>query len=256
MQTKGLPFSLYRTHRSLSMQGSYAAASDIGAHHAAAWLIKVDLLGAFPTLQDKARALITYPRVRLGNDNLGLCKLPWVDVFNPDSEKTTADDKFINPASQEIYADFYNGMLGTDLTWEQIFAQTDRDINLQRVMNMMVYGAETGKQDWIPERAIGPIDDDLYEAEKAYHDEEISRLPGKSPEKIIGKPTGEKRELLMNRRKEQLRELIQAYYRERGWTSDGIPTPAILKAIGLWDFLTEEARVKITALTVDHQKKS
>ena len=26
-------------------------------------------------------------------------------------------------------------MLGTDLTWEEIFAQTDRDINLQRVMN-------------------------------------------------------------------------------------------------------------------------
>jgi aldehyde:ferredoxin oxidoreductase len=256
MQTKGLPFSLYRTHRSLSMQGSYAAASDIGAHHAAAWLIKVDLLGAFPTLQDKARALITYPRVRLGNDNLGLCKLPWVDVFNPDSEKTTADDKFINPASQEIYADFYNGMLGTDFTWEQIFAQTDRDINLQRVMNMMVYGTETGKQDWIPERAIGPIDDDLYEAEKAYHDEEISRLPGSSPEEIIGKPTGEKRELLMSHRKEQLRELIQAYYRERGWTTDGIPTPAILKQIGLWDFLTEEARVKITALTVDRPKKS
>jgi len=31
MHTKGLPFSLYRTHRSLSMQASYAAASDIGA---------------------------------------------------------------------------------------------------------------------------------------------------------------------------------------------------------------------------------
>jgi len=256
MQTKGLPFSLYRTHRSLSMQGSYAAASDIGAHHAAAWLIKVDLLGAFPTLQDKARALITYPRVRLGNDNLGLCKLPWVDVFNPDSEKTKANDKFINPASQEIYADFYNGMLGTDFTWEQIFAQTDRDINLQRVMNTMVYGAETGKQDWIPERAIGPIDDDLYEAEKAYHDEEISRLSNESPEEIIGKPTGEKRELLMSRRKVQLRELIRAYYRERGWTPSGIPTHATLKAIGLWDFLTEEAKAKITALTPDDQKKS
>ncbi len=184
MQTKGLPFSLYRTHRSLSMQGSYAAASDIGAHHAAAWLIKVDLLGAFPTLQDKARALITYPRVRLGNDNLGLCKLPWVDVFNPESEKMKDTDKYINPASQEIYADFYNGMLGTDLTWEEIFAQTDRDINLQRVMNVMVYGAETGKQDWIPERAIGPIDDDLYDAEKEYNDGELCRFLGKSPEEI------------------------------------------------------------------------
>lgn len=256
MQTKGLPFSLYRTHRSLSMQGSYAAASDIGAHHAAAWLIKVDLLGAFPTLQDKARALITYPRVRLGNDNLGLCKLPWVDVFNPDSEKTSADDKFINPASQEIYADFYNGMLGTDLTWEQIFTQTDRDINLQRVMNVMVYGAATGKEDWIPERAIGPTDDALYDAEKAYNDEELQRLSDKSPVEIRDMPTHEKRELLMNRRKAQLDDLIQAYYRARGWTPDGIPTPATLKAIGLWDFLTAEARAKITALTLDRQKKS
>ena len=248
MQTKGLPFSLYRTHRSLSMQGSYAAASDIGAHHAAAWLIKVDLLGAFPSLQDKARALITYPRVRLGNDNLGLCKLPWVDVFNPESEKIKDTDKFINPASQEIYADFYNGMLGTDLTWEEIFAQTDRDINLQRVMNVMVYGEQTGKQDWIPERAIGPTDDALYDAEKEYHDGELARLPGKSPEEIKDLPTGKKRELLMKNRKEQLRDLIQAYYRERGWTPSGIPTPATLKEIGLWDFLTEEARKKITLL--------
>jgi aldehyde:ferredoxin oxidoreductase len=248
MQTKGLPFSLYRTHRSLSMQGSYAAASDIGAHHAAAWLIKVDLLGAFPSLQDKARALITYPRVRLGNDNLGLCKLPWVDVFNPESEKIKDTDKFINPASQEIYADFYNGMLGTDLTWEEIFAQTDRDINLQRVMNAMVYGEQTRKQDWIPERAIGPIDDTLYDTEKEYHDGELAHLPGKSPEAIKDLPTMEKRELLMRHRKEQLRDLIQAYYRERGWTPSGIPTPATLKGIGLWDFLTEEARGRITAL--------
>jgi aldehyde:ferredoxin oxidoreductase len=248
MQTKGLPFSLYRTHRSLSMQGSYAAASDIGAHHAAAWLIKADLMGAFPNLQDKARALITYPRVRLGNDNLGLCKLPWVDVFNPASDKVTATDKFINPASQEIYADFYNGMLGTDLTWEQIFAQTDRDINLQRVMNIMVYGAETGAKDWIPERAIGPIDDDLYEAEGAYHDQELAGFLDKSITDVPAMKTGAKRELLMNHRREQLRELIEAYYRERGWTQSGIPTPATLKQIGLWNFLTEEARAKIGTL--------
>ncbi|MBU2053453.1 MAG: hypothetical protein KKC25_00535 [Proteobacteria bacterium] len=248
MQTKGLPFSLYRTHRSLSMQGSYAAASDIGAHHAAAWLIKADLMGAFPTLRDKARALVTYPRVRLGNDNLGLCKLPWVDVFNPDSEKVKDQDRFINPASQVLYAEFYNGMLGTDLTWEQIFAQTDRDINLQRVMNVMVYGAETGKNDWIPERAIGPLDDALYEAEGAYNDGELARLLGKSPDEIRAMPTGEKRELLMKRRKEELRKLIHAYYRERGWSPSGIPTPATLKQVGLWDFLTEEARTRIGAL--------
>jgi aldehyde:ferredoxin oxidoreductase len=248
MQTKGLPFSLYRTHRSLSMQASYAAASDIGAHHAAAWLIKVDLLGAFPTLADKAKALITYPRVRLGNDNLGLCKLPWVDVFNPESENTKNSDKYINPASQEIYADFYNGILGTDLTWEQIFAQTDRDINLQRVMNVLFYDNNAGKHDWIPDRAIGPIDDELYDAEKDYHDQALGQILGKTPTEMDKMKTAEKREHLMQHRKEQLRQLIQAYYRERGWTAAGIPTSSTLRQVGLWSFLNEEAKAKINAL--------
>jgi aldehyde:ferredoxin oxidoreductase len=247
MQTKGLPFSLYRTHRSLSMQGSYAAASDIGAHHAAAWLIKADLLGAFPTFEDKARALITYPRVRLGNDNMGLCKLPWVDVFNPESSERPGDI-FINPASQEIYADFYNAMLGTNLGWEEIFAQTDRDINLQRVMNVLCYGAETSHMDWIPDRAVGPTDDHLYEAEHAENDKELHIALGLTMKELMRQSTSEKREMLMNHRKEQLRKLIQVYYGERGWNKSGIPTVNTLQKLGLWDFLTDEARAIISEL--------
>jgi aldehyde:ferredoxin oxidoreductase len=248
MQTKGLPFSLYRTHRSLSMQGSYAAASDIGAHHAAAWLIKADLLGAFPTFEDKAKALITYPRVRLGNDNMGLCKLPWVDVFNPESATRTGTDIYINPASQEIYADFYNGILGTDLTWEEIFAHTDRDINLQRVMNVMHYGNKTADYDWIPDRAIGPTDDRLYEAEHAENDQELCQVLGKPMKDIMRFTTAERRVLLMNHRKEQLRKLVRVYYEERGWTSSGIPTRETLERLGLWPFLSEETRARLATL--------
>jgi aldehyde:ferredoxin oxidoreductase len=248
MQTKGLPFSLYRTHRSLSMQASYAAASDIGAHHAAAWLIKVDLLGAFATLQDRAKALITYPRVRLGNDNLGLCKLPWVDVFNPDSGNRKNTDIYINPASQEIYADFYNGMLGTNMTWEKIFEQTDRDINLQRVMNMMAYEKKTGEHDWIPDRAIGPTEDRLYEKEKDYNDQQLSIILSKPPVDIQKMKTAEKREILMRHRKEELKKLIGVYYAQRGWSITGIPKVETLKQIGLWNFLSEEARTKVTAM--------
>ena len=242
MHTKGLPFSLYRTHRSLSMQASYAAASDIGAHHAAAWLVKVDLLGAFPTFQDKATALITYPRVRLGNDNLGLCKLPWVDVFNPASEEMKNTDIYINPASQEIYADFYNGMLGTNMTWQEIFARTDRDINLQRVMNAMVFGPETRNRDSIPERAIGPTDDSLYDAEKDYHDQEVSRITGKPLTEIQSMSSSEKRKILMDHRKKDLAELIQAYYQKRGWSSSGIPSVDTLQQLGLWQYLSKEAQ--------------
>jgi aldehyde:ferredoxin oxidoreductase len=248
MQTKGLPFSLYRTHRSLSMQGSYAAASDIGAHHAAAWLIKADLLGAFPTFEDKAKALMTYPRVRLGNDNLGLCKLPWVDVFNPESAKMLGTDIYINPASQEIYADFYNDVLGTDLTWQEIFTQTDRDINLQRVMNVLRFGCQTAQKDWIPERAIGPTEDALYENEAEYNDAEVASVLEKRLEDIKPMPTTEKRHLLMSARIANLKKLVKVYYEERGWNESGIPTVATLQGLGLWDFLTDEARVRIIEL--------
>jgi len=249
MQTKGLPVSFYRTHRSLSMQGSYAAASDIGAHHAAAWLIKADLLGAFPTFEAKARALINYPRVRLGNDNMGVCKLPWVDVFNPESSTYAGTDIYINPASQEIYADFYNGLLGTDLTWEEIFEQTDRDINLQRVLNVLSYGRDTGKQDWIPDRAIGPTDDALYEAEADFNDRDLAKRLGRPVEALNGMPTRRKRALLMQYRKEELRKLINKYYQERGWNSCGIPLPDTLKRLGLWDFLKDDARAILIELT-------
>ncbi len=248
MQTKGLPFSLYRTHRSLSMQASYAAASDIGAHHAAAWLVKVDLLGAFPTFEDKAKALITYPRVRLGNDNLGLCKLPWVDVFNPESMKHGGSDVYINPASQELYADFYNGMLGTTLTWEKIFEQTDHDINLQRVMNVLSFGKKTGEHDWIPDRAIGPTEDALYELEENYNDQQLSDIINQQPDTIRKIITAEKRTTLMKHRKAQLRRLIDVYYAERGWTKDGVPKIETLKKIGLWNFLSEEAKTRIAAM--------
>jgi aldehyde:ferredoxin oxidoreductase len=249
MQAKGLPFTFYRTHRSLSMQGSYAAASDIGAHHAAAWLIKADLLGAFPTFEDKARALISYPRVRLGNDNMGVCKLPWVDVFNPESAARTGTDIFINPASQEIYADFYNGMLGTDLGWEEIFAQTDRDINLQRVLNVLHYGRETGRHDWIPDRAIGPTDDLLYEAEADYNDLDLATRLGKTAQQLNGMTTSQKRETLMQLRKNELRRLIDVYYQERGWSPSGIPLPETLKRLGLWEFLGDEVQSVILYLT-------
>jgi aldehyde:ferredoxin oxidoreductase len=248
MQTKGLPFSLYRTHRSLSMQGSYAAASDIGAHHAAAWLIKVDLLGAFPTFEDKAKALMTYPRVRLGNDNLGLCKLPWVDVFNPESALKQGSDVHINAASQEIYADFYNAMLGTDLTWQEIFAQTDRDINLQRVMNVLRFGSQTAQKDWIPERAIGPTEDALYDSEAEYNDGQLARILAKPLAEVQAMPTAGKRKILMAERVADLRKLVRVYYEERGWNANGIPTVATLKRLGLWGFLTDEARARITEL--------
>ncbi|HOW56520.1 MAG TPA: aldehyde ferredoxin oxidoreductase C-terminal domain-containing protein, partial [Smithellaceae bacterium] len=177
-------------------------------------------------------------------------KLPWVDVFNPDSEKRRDTDIYINPASQELYADFYNAVLGTSMTWEEIFAQTDRDINLQRVMNVLILGRETAAQDWIPDRAIAPTDDELYNAERDFNDQEVTRITKLTPEEFQSLSTETKREVLMNYRKDELKKLIAVYYEERGWNSSGIPKAETLKQIGLWDFLNDDARAAIAALTL------
>jgi aldehyde:ferredoxin oxidoreductase len=42
--------------------------------------------------------------------------------------------------------------------------------------------------------------------------------------------------------------LIGVYYAQRGWTGAGIPKVETLKKIGLWDFLSDEARAKVTAM--------
>ena len=157
-------------------------------------------------------------------------------------------DIYINPASQEIYADFYNGMLGTDMTWQEIFARTDRDINLQRVMNAMVFGRETRDRDSIPERAIGPTDDSLYDAEKDYHDREVSRITGKPLTEVQAMSSPEKRKILMDHRQKELSELIQAYYEKRGWSSSGIPAVDTLQQLGLWQYLSQEAQEKVMML--------
>jgi len=53
----------------------------------------------------------------------------------------------------------------------------------------------------------------------------------------------------MELRKGQLQELVQAYYRVRGWNREGIPTPETLKRIGLWPFLNEQVRSRIMEIT-------
>jgi aldehyde:ferredoxin oxidoreductase len=115
-------------------------------------------------------------------------------------------------------------------------------------MNAMIFGKSTGDNDWVPERAIGPTDDDLYDAEKDFHDQDVSRISGKPPEEVQKMATTEKRKLLMDFRKDQLRRLIQTYYSERGWSSIGIPKVETLKRIGLWDFLNKETQTKIVEL--------
>jgi len=121
-------------------------------------------------------------------------------------------------------------------------------INLQRIMNIMTFGEKTGEQDRIPDRAIGPTEDVLYENEKDYNDAQLSAILNKPLADVQRMETAEKRALLMKQRREELKKLIGVYYRQRGWTERGIPTVETIRRIGLWDFLEEETKRTITRI--------
>jgi aldehyde:ferredoxin oxidoreductase len=52
----------------------------------------------------------------------------------------------------------------------------------------------------------------------------------------------------MKHRKQELKKLIGIYYQQRGWNAAGIPKEETIKKIGLWNFLSEEARAKVIAM--------
>jgi aldehyde:ferredoxin oxidoreductase len=43
--------------------------------------------------------------------------------------------------------------------------------------------------------------------------------------------------------------MIGVYYAQRGWNTAGIPKVETLKQIGLWNFLSDEAKAKVTAMS-------
>jgi aldehyde:ferredoxin oxidoreductase len=61
-------------------------------------------------------------------------------------------------------------------------------------------------------------------------------------------PTHEKRQILMDRRKSELRRLVTVYYEERGWNEKGIPKIETLQKLELWNFLGEETKKRLAEL--------
>ena len=51
-------------------------------------------------------------------------------------------------------------------------------------------------------------------------DAELARITGRPLAEVEGMPTAAKRERLMEWRRVQLQELVQAYYRARGWSPE------------------------------------
>jgi aldehyde:ferredoxin oxidoreductase len=229
MEVKGLEFSMYITKESLAQQGGYGFALK-GPQHDEAWLIFIDQVHKeLPTLEHKANALKWFPLIRTWFNATGLCKLPWIDVRNPEAASTSEPSK--NIPTLDYYVAYLNATTGSHKTLQDILDDSERLYILQKLINLR-QGKGTRTNDQIPQRAIGPAYFNEYEARAEYYDEWLQQQLGDS--KVPATPE-QRHELLMEKRIEAYQHLCDIVYEKKGFTSEGIPKRETVEKFDLMD---------------------
>lgn len=227
MEQKGLEYSEYVSKESLAQQGGYGLTNK-GPQHDEAWLIFMDMVNnQIPTFEDKAEALHYFPMFRTWFGLNGLCKLPWNDIAPSDNR--TKDEPAKIPEHVQNYVDIFNAVTGKNIDKHELIRQSERVYNFQRIFNIRM-GRGRRVDDKIPYRSAGPVTLEEYESRQERYDKQLKEKAGFNPE---GKTTQEKRDALRKYREDQYEKLIDAVYKRRGWTNDGIPKVEKLKEINM-----------------------
>jgi aldehyde:ferredoxin oxidoreductase len=227
MEVKGLEISEYMTKESLTQQGGYALASK-GGQHDEAWLIFMELVHKqLPTFEKKAEALHYFPVWRTWFSLHGLCKLPWNDII-PESNKTALEPAKV-PEHMENYTWLYEGVTGVKVSIDDLLLQSEKVYNFQRLFNLKL-GYGTRQYDYPPYRAVGPVTAAEYESRVERYDTELKEQAGIDP---VGMNTGAKMTAIRKYRSERYEQLVDAVYKRRGWSSDGVPTVETLQRLGI-----------------------
>ncbi len=227
MENKGLEYSEYVSKESLAQQGGFALTNK-GPQHDEAWLIFMDMVNnQIPSFEDKAEALHYFPMFRTWFGLQGLCKLPWNDVEPENNAETDEPAKV--PEHVDNYVTIYTAVTGKDFDKEEMIKQSERVYNFQRIFNIR-RGYGLRKHDAQPYRAAGPVTVEEYESRVERYDTQLKEKLGIDPE---GKSTEEKIKLMRKHREDQYEQLIDAVYKRRGWTKNGVPTIEHLKNLGM-----------------------
>jgi aldehyde:ferredoxin oxidoreductase len=201
-----------------------------GPQHDEAWVIFMDMVNKqLPTFEDKAEALFYFPNFRLWFSLTGVCKLPWNDVEPADNRiRHKGIEAAKVPEHVQNYLDVYAAVTGKPLSKEEMILQSERVYNYERVFNLRM-GKGTRANHNIPDRALGPVFEDEWNARPDYFDGRLSEA-GISPE---GLSVGEKIAKLLEYRRGEWEKLVDAVYKRRGWNSNGVPTIETLKRLGM-----------------------
>ena len=227
MENKGLEYSQYVSKESLAQQGGYAMTNK-GPQHDEAWLIFMDMVNnQIPTFENKAEALHYFPMFRTWFGLMGLCKLPWNDV-EPENNRETSEPAKV-PEHVDNYVTIYNAVTGNNIDKHEIIRQSERVYNFQRTFNIR-RGFGLRKDDAQPYRACGPVTNEEYDSRAERYDKQMKELIGIDP---TGKSTTEKVAITRAYREDRYEQLLDAVYKRRGWTKEGVPTLEHLKEIGM-----------------------
>jgi len=227
MEAKGLEFSQYLSKESLAQQGGYTFALK-GPQHDEAWLIFMDMVNnRIPTFEDKAEALHYFPMFRTWFGLQGLCKLPWNDIEPANNAETDEPAKV--PEHVQNYVDIYKAITGKPMDKHELIRQSERVYNFQKVFCMRM-GKGRRSDDIPPYRAVGPVTEEEYLSRQERYDSLLQSKQGIDP---AGKSTTEKMSLLREYREDQYQQLIDAVYKRKGWTPEGVPTIEHLQSIGM-----------------------
>ncbi len=227
MEAKGLEYSQYMSKESLAQQGGYTLALK-GPQHDEAWLIFMDMVNNhIPTFEDKAEALHYFPMFRTWFGLQGLCKLPWNDIEPANNAETDEPAKV--PEHVQNYVDIYKAITGKPLDKHELIRQSERVYNFQKVFCMR-FGKGRRIDDVPPYRAVGPVTEEEYLSRQERYDKALKEKQNIDP---TGLSTQDKMKLLRQYREDQYQQLIDAVYRRKGWTPEGVPTLEHLKSIGM-----------------------
>ncbi len=233
MEVKGLEFSMYISRESLAQQGGYGFALK-GPQHDEAWLIFLDQVHKeLGTFDMKTKALKWFPLIRTWFNAVGLCKLPWIDVRNPEAENT--DNPAQNLPSFNLYVQFLNATTGSNKSIEDILQDSERLHLIQKMINLR-QGKGTREYDQIPLRAMGPAFPEEYEARSNYYDQWLeTKIP---PDETIPESTIEKHALLVQMRQKEYQTLCDTVYKAKGYNRNAVPLTETLEK---FDILDEKA---------------
>lgn len=224
---KGLEQSEYISKESLAQQGGYYLTNK-GPQHDEAWLIFMDMVNnRIPSFEDKAEALHYFPMFRTWFGLQGICKLPWNDIEPADNARWSEPNKV--PEHVDNYRQLYTAITGETLSWPELIVQSERVYNFQRVFNLRC-GHGKRVDDYPPYRAMGPVTEKEYLSRQERYDKQLREKVGLDPASMTLEA---KVAATRKYREAQYESLVDAVFKRRGWTSEGVPTPEHLAAIGM-----------------------